>query len=1319
MAARANSNKIKIEMFTTLDNKAALKSIDKLTQEVKDAQADIEKRSKAISTSRANEQGKTFKKMQRNLQLAKTQLALKKNELHMIQMATGAYRTVGKSIKANVLDQKQMNAQTELAIRLMKRATPGGGKGKGISGSEEAATNQLSQSKLALANSKKKVVKWTSLEAKSSVKATTAIKESSAAAGKAVGSFDRLGKALKSTGNKFRIVAQFALGAKVIQLFAEGMGAAGEAVRDFDTATRTMSAVLEISLSQAKDLGQGLNQLSKSLGGNQKEIFDVALALGRAGIATEDLLSASEVAIRMARLTGDSFAESTKAIISYQQVFGKDEMGNVVLTIEELGDKLAFVANVSRLSTQDIGTFSNFALAAAKNVGLTVDAVGALAASFSNAGVNASTIGTQIRSLTRIFVSNSQGVTTLFKKLGVVQSNVLRDLQAGPEKSNEAIQKFSRQLQSLSDVDFANFTKGLNKLEGNALALLRQQADNFNKFIGKSVNDVKGQLEDTDVILRGFTASWESNMNKLRDAAVDILHPVAGGLKNIFSDVATGWDLISAKARLSGDEYEDYLEKWRAQLKLQNLIIELEAEQSASRRADLEVQINLQKQLLDIQDTKLKKTQTYNKLDDLILQKQKLQASLKEAEESTDKDKNLRIKVYTASLKSINTSMDSILKAQFKGIENLDAELGIAKAIKQALVEQAKERRNILLSGAKHIKYGWISKEQGEAQVETDQRQIAAQEYKIALIKKEIAAKKESKTVSVESVAPVDLETFGRTIQAGNKAGLSMNKVLVTMKELVKDRSTEERGYQETLISNSGLLEEQQRHLQSIVSTAVDYRSTTKAIANLTAESVDADVRRRGVIDALITQMNELLKIQQTGQKAVQSQLEFDADIFRRRIETLGVTAKLEILDRQRSRGLLTALGFEKQKLDVLKAQAKILQGERDKAVASGNADKIDIADKAVEQNSINTKKSELALEVLHKKTLLSVEEQHTEDLVALYNSRAAKIAAAKAFDAPRGPENGESFGVVDGAVEGIANTNDMYLLANSNYQDYLKTKEKLIEDQKGLADAEGKLYDVKADPKVQVLDDAALARVDDRIATSDSAAAGGPGVVGQAEEVFQNRLTEINSFHAEKMALLIQNGADEATIQEELLRAGEEREKASAVRRMDQAVGIATELADTLDNLRKSGLVKSKKAFIAMQALQVAAATISTYKSATLAYESAFLPIPTPASPILGGISAAAAIAAGLANVAQIKAQTFHTGGMVGPTGNKLRNDEVPAILQTGEVVLNRNEVAQAQAAPAQSGETVIINSMDPAVIESWASSRAGRKVIRNIVNN
>jgi len=61
---------------------------------------------------------------------------------------------------------------------------------------------------------------------------------------------------------------------------------------------------------------------------------------------------------------------------------------------------------------------------------------------------------------------------------------------------------------------------------------------------------------------------------------------------------------------------------------------------------------------------------------------------------------------------------------------------------------------------------------------------------------------------------------------------------------------------------------------------------------------------------------------------------------------------------------------------------------------------------------------------------------------------------------------------------------------------------------------------------------------------------------------------------------------------------------------------------------------------------LAVASATISTYTSAQKAYESAFLPVPTTASPILGNVFRGVAIASGLLNIKKILEVKTPNGG-------------------------------------------------------------------------
>lgn len=96
-------------------------------------------------------------------------------------------------------------------------------------------------------------------------------------------------------------------------------------------------------------------------------------------------------------------------------------------------------------------------------------------------------------------------------------------------------------------------------------------------------------------------------------------------------------------------------------------------------------------------------------------------------------------------------------------------------------------------------------------------------------------------------------------------------------------------------------------------------------------------------------------------------------------------------------------------------------------------------------------------------------------------------------------------------------------------------------------------------------------------------------------------------------------------------------------------------------------------------KALASAQVLISTYSAATKAYEAAFLPLPTVASPALGAAFAAAAIAQGLANLAAINGVQFADGGYTGP-GSKYQ----PAgIVHAGEYVAPQSVVKSPAAQP------------------------------------
>jgi len=158
-----------------------------------------------------------------------------------------------------------------------------------------------------------------------------------------------------------------------------------------------------------------------------------------------------------------------------------------------------------------------------------------------------------------------------------------------------------------------------------------------------------------------------------------------------------------------------------------------------------------------------------------------------------------------------------------------------------------------------------------------------------------------------------------------------------------------------------------------------------------------------------------------------------------------------------------------------------------------------------------------------------------------------------------------------------------------------------------------------------------------------------------RAEQAYQRKLDAAAKAAEEEKAQEDKYRAEKLAAEE----ADEKRQEAAWVREQE---GIAklqqlkyaavlqglTLISDLSEVFAKKGEKQAKKAFEIQKAASIAAAVITTYQSAVSAYQSQFLPLPDPTSPIRGAIAAGIAVAAGLGNVAKIASQKFEGGGSV-----------------------------------------------------------------------
>jgi len=110
---------------------------------------------------------------------------------------------------------------------------------------------------------------------------------------------------------------------------------------------------------------------------------------------------------------------------------------------------------------------------------------------------------------------------------------------------------------------------------------------------------------------------------------------------------------------------------------------------------------------------------------------------------------------------------------------------------------------------------------------------------------------------------------------------------------------------------------------------------------------------------------------------------------------------------------------------------------------------------------------------------------------------------------------------------------------------------------------------------------------------------------------------------------------------------------------RLNAVKGGLAAIGDLAEAWAGKDKARQKKAFQINKAMNIATATIDTYKGATAAYASA------GGNPILGSIMAAIVVASGLANIAKIKATQFEGGGNAAPTSTASSATATPTAMQ------------------------------------------------------
>lgn len=308
----------------------------------------------------------------------------------------------------------------------------------------------------------------------------------------------------------------------------------------YDQAIYTLGAVLKVTSNQATVLEDSLSRLGIQYGEQLTSLNKVALDLGRAGIKYDDIAKSTKVVTQLSLLTGDAVEASAASLITYLEVFQKDDFGNAIYTVEQLGSKLAYMANESKMTSTDIGTFSNYALATASAAGITVDAINALGIGFDKIGVAVSSNGTSVRRFAEILGDTNPKIQDLFSTLGVNQANLQARIAKGGEESNNAIKDLLTTLSSYSSEALTKMLNGQDTLVRQTIVSMYLASSEIKKQIEGSKKATDQELKNADMIVqsasRNFISAWE-NIKSKSIALVPVLEATSKATKFLSDNI--------------------------------------------------------------------------------------------------------------------------------------------------------------------------------------------------------------------------------------------------------------------------------------------------------------------------------------------------------------------------------------------------------------------------------------------------------------------------------------------------------------------------------------------------------------------------------------------------------------------------------------------------------------------------------------------------------------------------------------------------------------------------------------------------------------
>ena len=191
------------------------------------------------------------------------------------------------------------------------------------------------------------------------------------------------GAKLKQVGEHLTKIGQSLTTKVTAPIVAMGTLATKSAI-DFETAFAGVAKTVDASDEELAQLSDDIRNLAKEIPATTTEIAGVAEAAGQLGIATEDIMSFTEVMINLGNSTNLSADEAASALAKFANITGM-----AASDYDRLGSTIVALGNNFATTEADIVAMSTRLAGAGTTAGLTETDILALATAMSSVGIEA------------------------------------------------------------------------------------------------------------------------------------------------------------------------------------------------------------------------------------------------------------------------------------------------------------------------------------------------------------------------------------------------------------------------------------------------------------------------------------------------------------------------------------------------------------------------------------------------------------------------------------------------------------------------------------------------------------------------------------------------------------------------------------------------------------------------------------------------------------------------------------------------------------------------------------------------------------------